>query len=348
MTNTLEPAAPGRTDTPETATAAGKAALAEKEYEQAIELFGEALRLALEACSGQADHPSTAQYYARYGRALLEAAVQTATVALVNQAVVEKNYKGIASASDPDPSKLIALSDSEAESDAGSDTADMGAAEEDMESVEEGDEEEEEEEGEEAAGDFDLAWEMLDAARVIYAKQEGPDARLHESQVLEDLADLSMETEDFAQASSDYQSALSALDKAGQQGDVRAQAALSFKLGMALEYSGKVPEAIDALADAHSRLQSLLESAPGPVSEKGKERMADSSTEELRAIAADVQCKLDELRAGKSNVMTSPDGLGLHDAMLSAASAAAAATSGSNPAGVNDLSSLVKKRKIEQ
>src|SRR5579864_8794265 len=90
-------------------TAKGKEAMENKDFEGAIEHFGSALQLVIEQRDGQEDHPDTAPYYARYGKALLEAAVRSASVSLVNEAAVEKNYGGEVDES----GKVILLSEDE-------------------------------------------------------------------------------------------------------------------------------------------------------------------------------------------------------------------------------------------
>lgn len=323
-------------NTADNETAMGKAAMDKHDYEAAIEHFGTALQLAITANGGQEDHPATAPFYARYGKALLEAAVRSASLCLVNEVAVEKSYGAIGAAQSEEPGKVIELSDDE---DVGEDV------EEEEENAEEDGENEDEEaeadaEEEEQVNDFDLAFQMLDMARLLYSRQEGVEARHLESAVLEDMADLSMETEEFAQAIEDYRAAIAALQQTPSTAltSKRAMAALHFKLGMASEYSGAVTDAVKALEEARRLIHSITADLDATATGKGKERQEDGDpSTDLLLIVKEVEGKLEELRSGKT-LNTQGN---LHEAMAQAAAVKPA------DAPVNDLSGLVKKRRVE-
>lgn len=312
------------TNTAEQETALGKTAMDQHDYESAIEHFGTALQLTIAAHDNQEDHPLAAPFYARYGKALLEAAVRSASMTYVNETAVEKNYGKLSQVEEP--GKVIELSDED-------------DYEEQEEEEDQDEEQEEDEEEQNETNDFDLAFQMLDMARLLYSKQEGLEARQHESAVLEDLADLSMETEEFEQAIVDYQSAIAVLQSSTSTSlsCKRAMAALHFKLGMASEYSGAVQDAIKSLEEARRLIHSITADLQSSLGGKGKEKQ-DESTDDLSVIVKEVENKLEELKSGKT--LNSQGNL--HEAM-----AQAAATTMPANAAVNDLSSLVKKRRVE-
>ncbi|KAF0687889.1 Aste57867_20381 [Aphanomyces stellatus] len=70
-------------------------------------------------------------------------------------------------------------------------------------------------EGEEEENDLEVAWEMLEVARVLLTKHEGEDARIDKelARVYMRLGDLSMESDLFPQARSDYEKSLALQQK---------------------------------------------------------------------------------------------------------------------------------------
>ena len=311
---------------------AGKEAMAEKNFEKAIECYGSALQKAvLTVGNGQEDHPDLAPFYARYGKALLEGAFGAEPYSMLLRPEVAKNLNVAAEVGESD-GKTILLSDDEEEED---DVEEEGDGTND-DNQEDGEPEEETAAEETAETDFDLAFAMLDTARVLYAAQEGQEARMHESLVLEDIGDLSMEMEEFEAAVKDYEEAIGAMQKAPSfLRDARALASLKFKLACALEYSERVPEAVEALREAQTLLNILLTEDNADSKGKGKEL---HSMTDLQAIIKEVSDKYEELRSGKS-IQT--NGGNLQEAMKEAAAKVVATSS------VNDLSGMVKRRRVE-
>lgn len=339
--------------TAESETNLGKAAMDVRDVESAIEHFGRALKLAIDSYGdGVEDHPSTAPFYARYGKALLEAAVRAASLSLVNEEAVDQSYGGAVEGIEH--GKLIELSDDEdapeveVEGEEESNSEDVPDEQEEEEGDYDNDDDDEEVEMDEDDdkeaddNDFDLAWQMLDTARLLYSRQEGTEARVLEATVLEDLADLGMETETFQQAIGDYQLAIVVLGRVSHSpGNIRALASLHFKLGMALEYSGRVPDAIKALEDAHSLIVGLSTAAMDPAM-KGKEKMvveAVVESDELDAIVKEIEVKLEELRSGKTLGAQGNITEAMHQAVSTS-------TTPSQQQPVHDLTGLVKKRRV--
>jgi tetratricopeptide (TPR) repeat protein len=173
--------------------------------------------------------------------------------------------------------------------------------------------------------DFALAWEVLDIARLIFSKDEAN--KFLEAEALQEIGDLSMETENFNNAVSDYGKALELL--VACDAALRELASINFKLGIALEFEGRdLGEACAAYEHAKEHLQNYLA--------KG---VNEDETEEVQTLIQEVENKLTELKNG--NVGS------IKDALLDAAKQVSPSAFPSDANPVNDISGLVKKRRHE-
>ena len=146
--------------------------------------------------------------------------------------VLASDIKGKASASNGDGGEFtMEEKQDEVMDDADGQESDGEDAEEDVE----GEAEDEED------SDLDLAWKMLDIARVILEKQ--PCDTIEKVNVISALGDVSLEREDFETSLSDYLRALSTLEGLAAA-DSRHIAELCFKVCLALQMRNKIPDAL--------------------------------------------------------------------------------------------------------
>lgn len=194
--------------------------------------------------------------------------------------------------------------------------------------------------------EFELAWEVLDIARLIYADSASmnEEHRQRLGDVYCDLGSISMETEAFGQAIDDFAKAVEIKRDRGA-GHERDLASTCFQYAVALEYAGRADEAVEPLGQAKELLRARLDMLLQKASEddaKGKAKVGsaqdyDREVRELRELLPEVQSKWEELRsqvsAGKPSQM---DPAQIKQTVNSAAVDAA-----------RDLSDLVRKRKPE-
>nr|KAG5703890.1 hypothetical protein BaRGS_008149 [Batillaria attramentaria] len=148
---------------------------------------------------------------------------------------------------------------------------------------EEGEEEEEEEgeeegegeggDGEEGAADgekkdeedgddvsnLQLAWEMLDLAKVIYLKDPSKESSLKAAEAYLKLGEVSMETEAYEQATEDIKSCLK-IQQEHLEHDDRAIAETHYQLGLAYQLNKQTDCAIDEFRAAVKCLENKIES----------------------------------------------------------------------------------------
>ncbi|KAJ7812036.1 hypothetical protein B0H14DRAFT_3090550 [Mycena olivaceomarginata] len=235
----------------ETAVEHAKRAFALDKYEQA---------LITKKCGE--DAPETADLYFAYGKALLENAISQSSVLGKDQpedgaeeAQGSSSNGPILSFTGDAEDTEVDLKDIAEEADAGED----GDAEPDDDA--------------EPEDDFNAAWEVLDLARAIYARQTADDATDEDVQLkLADtyiaLGDVSLETEKFDQAITDYEAGLKLKDSLLPRSS-RQIAEAHYKLSMVLDLtSGRLGDAIShaehALESIECRLELLANPPPPP------------------------------------------------------------------------------------
>ncbi|KAK1363874.1 NASP-related protein sim3 [Heracleum sosnowskyi] len=303
-----------------------KGALASKDrdYAEASDCYSRALEIRASVYGELA--PECVDAYFKYGRALLYKAQDEADIlgdvpkkeekSQVNSdkggslksvksgesssasVVVDTNKNG----SSTQQSEVVNDGDAgkdECEDDSGSDTEDLGEADEDE-------------------SDLDLAWKMLDIARAIVEKDSAD--TMEKVEILSALAEVALEREDIEASISDYLKALSMLERLAEP-DSRHIASLNFRICLCLEIGSKTQEAIPycekAISVCKSRIQRLTKEAQkpsasdSPVSNQSVEisssvpgESAADKVEEietLNGLLGDLERKLEDMQLLASN-----------------------------------------------
>ncbi|KAI8058496.1 hypothetical protein BDF22DRAFT_666173 [Syncephalis plumigaleata] len=262
----------------------GNRAFALRQYEEAVQAYGEASQLLGEKF-GQ-DAPECADVLVLYGRALLHNAVEQSGVLGNDGNAMASNAENDAddSAMAPALEKLLQF---------------MGEPE-DVEDVEEGGEgeaddndaegEANEDEEDEPTDDFAMAWEFS----IWHAKES--QEKLGDVYML--LGDVSLESENFDQAYKDYGDALHVKQKIYEQNDRRLAEAYPLtsrltRYALGCEYTNKKTEAIDQLHLVTRVLQERLKHLRGndetESSGKGKQPETESPSESLGQSANEAE-----------------------------------------------------------
>lgn len=358
-----------QTQTMEENVELAKRAFALKKYEQAVQHYATALEQ-LTSLHGE-DSPEAADLYFAYGKALLENAISQTSVLGKDQTDQ-------------------ALPEEEADSKSGAFLSFSGDAEDDepvdlfslaAKRAEEDEEDEDEEDGEgddgEPEDDFNAAWEVLDLARALYEKrqEESDDVKLKLAETFLLLGDVSLETEKFDQAITDYSAGLDLKIELLPQSS-RQIAEIHYKLCIVLDMSsGRLSEAIEhaekALASVEARLAELRNAASGQMkvesispkpestgkgkaAARGPRLLGDDAVQyldpskiaaqikEMEGLKEDLALKVDELKTLPNEPNESAPALAARalDQELGAPSAVPAAAT-----QVNDLTAMVKKKK---
>ncbi|KAJ6456064.1 hypothetical protein C8R45DRAFT_1034805 [Mycena sanguinolenta] len=357
----------------ETTVEHAKRAFALEKYEQAVEFYATALELVTKKCGD--DAPETADLYFAYGKALLENAISQSSVLGKDQPEEDAQEESTSG-------NAPILSFSGDAEDTEVDLKDIAAEEEEEAG---GDADADEEVDAEPEDDFNAAWEVLDLARAIYARQaedangadEGVQLKLADTYIA--LGDVSLETEKFDQAITDYEAGLSLKDTLLPRSS-RQIAEAHYKLSMVLDLtSGRLGDAIKhaerALESIECRLELLAtppadtmqeESAPSVEPDtkgKGKAKQTrllqtdtigsmsasqrEAEMKELTGLKEDLALKVEELKTRPDEPLRNASVLAAQalDAELNAGRVGANGAAGSGSGAVNDLTGIVKKKK---
>ncbi|CAI0458540.1 unnamed protein product [Linum tenue] len=292
-------------------TEKGTKALKENEFEDAVECFSRALEIRVKHFGELAPECITAYYH--YGRALLYKAQEEADPlgSVPKKDSESKQPSGkdasVKISSNGESSSTSSKVQEDGRSGHQKEATNNGVKEqEDDEEESDDDELVEAEADEEDESDLDLSWKMLDLARAIADKNSGD--TIDKVDVLSALAEVALEREDIETSLSDYQTALSILERLVET-DSRLIAELAEEA---------VPYCEKAISVCKSRLQRLVaetksssESAATSAVSEMDEGVQQSSTgplpdisvsdkeaeiETLTGLSLDLEKKLEDLQ----------------------------------------------------
>lgn len=226
--------------------------------------------------------------------------------------------------------------------------------EEEETSQDEGDKEKEED-----VSNLQLAWEMLDLARVVYSKQETKEAKLKVADCHLKLGEVSLETDKYEEAINDISECLK-IQKDLLDADDRRLAETNYQLGLAYNLHKKYDDAVAAFKTAvtvlEDRIGKLAKIVEGESEQKEKDE-AKQEMEELKEIMPDVKSKIEDSEDEKKLASKKQEeegetsvGFGASSSGASTSTAAtpipvktAAASSDDKP--VSDISHLMRKKR---
>ncbi|TCD69478.1 hypothetical protein EIP91_007604 [Steccherinum ochraceum] len=359
--------------TAEEAIELAKRAFVLKKYEQSVEHYATALELITEK-DGE-DASGLADLYFAYGKALLENAISQNSVLGKDQS--NEAVPGSAPEEEASGSGAFLSFSGDADEDGTVDLfgqAQAAQEEEEEEEEREGDEEGGEDDGE-PEDDFNAAWEVLEAARAKFEKEQddSDEAKLKLAEVYITLGDVSLETEKFEQAIGDYSAGLK-LKLELLPISSRQIAEAHYKLSIVLDLSsGRLSESIthaeQALESVEARLAELRNGVSGqmkveavqPNDAKGKGKAGprilgedavqnmtkpqmEAEIKELTGLKEDLALKVEELKTVPNEPTESAPDM-VAKALDKELNAPGASSSAAASTEVRDLTSMVKKKK---
>ncbi|KAJ2145543.1 hypothetical protein IW136_000949 [Coemansia sp. RSA 678] len=255
----------------------GTRAFALSDWENAIDYFGELSSITEQTFGDESQR--YADSLVMYGRALLQHAIEQnallaqKTLAEAATGTLSKNEESEDEQAQPSKANI----QFEGEPDFRQvDEQDEGAAEEDEDD------------------DFAAAWNVLDVARVIQEKATDTKSQLKYAETLMLLGDVSMESENFAQAVTDFTSALRVKQACLADGD-RELAEIYYKVALAHEYNQETSKALELMSDVQRILNNRLQSIKDSTEDKDE-------FESLQEVLADVKAKIEEWKAPPERV----------------------------------------------
>uniref|UniRef100_A0A8B9PM50 Nuclear autoantigenic sperm protein n=1 Tax=Apteryx owenii TaxID=8824 RepID=A0A8B9PM50_APTOW len=198
----------------------------------AVNAFQEAASLLGKKYGETADECAEAFFY--YGKSLLELARMENGVlgnALEGVQVEEEGEKAEDDSVLPTVDEAEESEEEDKENDKAEDDKENELTVEDKESEED------------EVGNLELAWDMLELAKVIYKRQETKEAQLHAAQAHLKLGEVSIESENYTQAIEEFQACLALQQKYLEAHD-RLLAESHYQLALAYHYNSQFDEAV--------------------------------------------------------------------------------------------------------
>ncbi|XP_058033279.1 nuclear autoantigenic sperm protein isoform X2 [Ahaetulla prasina] len=240
----------------------------------------------------------------------------------------------------------------------------MGEGEE-TEGSEEDDKTEEEKENystaeekseEDEVGNLELAWDMLELAKVIYKRQDTKEAQLHAAQAHLKLGEVSIESENYMQAIEEFHSCLALQQKYLEAYD-RLLAETHYHLGLAYHYNNQYEEAVLQFSKSMEVIDKRLVMLTERLKVKGEGPAEDEKEiEELKGLLPEIKEKIEDSKESQNSARVTE--LALKATLVGGSSSfsqetESSATStipvGHKTDGATDISHLVrKKRKPEE
>ncbi|XP_069126094.1 protein HGV2-like isoform X3 [Argopecten irradians] len=309
--------------------AQGKRNMVCGEIPTAVNQFQEACKV-LSKSYGETAKECAEAYY-QYGRALLDLArMETGVLGNALQGVPE-DEEGEKSADEQfekgdmegDSSSTKNSTEDEEEGEEG--TEEEGTEEDEdeseaVETAEEGDTSQDEgsqgeKEGEENADDvsnLQLAWEMLELAKVIYLKDEDKAAKLRAADAYLKLGEVSLETEQYTQSISDFTECLN-IQKSVLEPDDRSLAETHYQLGLAYSFNKEYDQSIDSYRAAVKVMESKIESLQKKLDENkfpepkegsfdDTKKLTEQEINDLKEILPDIRGKVEEVKEERRQI----------------------------------------------
>ncbi|XP_023580014.1 nuclear autoantigenic sperm protein [Octodon degus] len=211
---------------------------------------------------------------------------------------------------------------------------------------------------EEDIGNLELAWDMLDLAKIIFKRQETKEAQLYAAQAHLKLGEVSVESENYVQALEEFQACLTLQEQYLEAHD-RLLAETHYQLGLAYGYNSQYDEAvaqfsksIEVIEKRMAVLKEQMKEAEGSPTEYEKE------IEELKELLPEIREKIEDAKESQRSgnvaelalkatlVESSTSGFTSSGGGSSVSMIASRRTDGASSSNcVTDISHLVRKKR---
>nr|XP_016848715.1 PREDICTED: nuclear autoantigenic sperm protein isoform X3 [Anolis carolinensis] len=160
---------------------------------------------------------------------------------------------------------------------------------------------EEKESEEDEVGNLELAWDMLELAKVIYKRQDTKEAQLLAAQAHLKLGEVSIESENYVQAIEEYHSCLNLQQKYLEAHD-RLLAETHYNLGLAYHYNDQYDEAVQQFSQSMDVIDKRLEMLTEGLKAKGEGSTEDErEIEELKGLLPEIKEKIEDSKESQKS-----------------------------------------------
>ncbi|XP_044298250.1 nuclear autoantigenic sperm protein isoform X2 [Varanus komodoensis] len=160
---------------------------------------------------------------------------------------------------------------------------------------------EEKESEEDEVGNLELAWDMLELAKVIYKRQDTKEAQLHAAQAHLKLGEVSIESENYIQAVEEFHSCLTLQQKYLEAHD-RLLAETHYHLGLAYHYNNQYDEAVLQFTKSMEVIDKRMVMLTERLRVKGEGSTEDEKEiEELKGLLPEIKEKIEDSKESQKS-----------------------------------------------
>lgn len=157
----------------------------------------------------------------------------------------------------------------------------------------------EDKESEDEVGNLQLAWEMLEVAKVIYTRKEGKEDQLMMAQIFLKLGEVGTESGNYGQAVDDFQECL-ALQLKHLPPHSRLLAETHYQLGITFSFTNEFRQAIDhfnsSIKVIETRVAMLQEVIDKAEAEEEAVKENQTELEELKQLLPEIKEKVEDAK----------------------------------------------------
>ncbi|XP_051986422.1 histone-binding protein N1/N2-like isoform X2 [Xyrauchen texanus] len=289
----------------------------------AVSVFQEACAMLAEKYGDTADECGEAFFLC--GKALLELARMENTV-LGNalEGVPEESYE---EGDKPNDSKIESadnLDDDDDDDDNDDDEEAEGDAEKDCE---------------EEVGNLQLAWEMLEVAKVIYKRKDDKEDQLMAAQIYLKLGEVGAESGNYSQALEDFNECL-ALQLKHLPSHSRLLAEIHYQLGTTYSYTAQYSQAIEHFSNSIEVIESrlaMLQEVIKKAEDAEAAQVETSELEELKRLLPEITEKIDDAKESQRTAAIASEAIHQTLARASASSAFPSENGGPSSSGASQI-----------
>uniref|UniRef100_A0A8C3QXX4 Nuclear autoantigenic sperm protein n=1 Tax=Cyanoderma ruficeps TaxID=181631 RepID=A0A8C3QXX4_9PASS len=168
---------------------------------------------------------------------------------------------------------------------------------------------EDKESEEDEIGNLELAWDMLELAKVIYKRQETKEAQLHAAQAHLKLGEVSIESENYTQAIEEFQACLALQQKYLEAHD-RLLAESHYQLALAYHYNSDFDEAVLQFGKSMEVIDKRLAILTDRIKEADAGSPEDEKEiEELKGLLPEIKEKIEDSKESQKSAKVAELGL---------------------------------------
>ncbi|XP_004872993.1 nuclear autoantigenic sperm protein isoform X1 [Heterocephalus glaber] len=149
---------------------------------------------------------------------------------------------------------------------------------------------------EEDIGNLELAWDMLDLAKIIFKRQETKEAQLYAAQAHLKLGEVSVESENYIQAVEEFQACLTLQEQYLEAHD-RLLAETHYQLGLAYGYNSQYDEAVAQFSKSIEVIEKRMVVLNEQIKEaEGSSTEYEKEIEELKELLPEIREKIEDAK----------------------------------------------------